>query len=126
MSKEDNNHGLLQGLNAYVGHGSKNEAPPPPPPPFLKYPSVDGLWYNNKVIKLDGWNFQSCRFDNCRLIIETPHFTVKNCFIDGSNSVEIQGVLMNAVKFLNMNAPMAVHPFYQPTKNPDGTVSIGA
>lgn len=123
MQKEDNAHGLLQGLNAYIDQASKKEVPPPPP---VKYPLVDGLWYNQKVIKLDGWNFEACRFDNCRLIIETPYFTVKNCYIDGSNSVEVQGVLMNAVKFLNMTAPMATHPIYQPIRNLDGTVSIGA
>ncbi|MGO4800580.1 hypothetical protein ACEN2T_14975 [Pseudomonas sp. W22_MBD1_FP4] len=124
MAKEDNNNGLLQGLNAFTAHGNKSETPPLPP--FFKYPVLNGLWYNQKVIKLDGWNFEACRFDNCKLIIETPYFTVKNCYIDGSNSVEVQGVLMNAVKFLNMNLPMSTHPIYQPIKNPDGTVSIGA
>lgn len=124
MTADDKGNALLNALRSYGAQGSNNEVPPPPPP--VKYPVLNGLWYNRKVIKLDGWIFDACRFDNCMLVIETPYFTVKNCYIDSSNTVEVQGVLMNAVKFLNMTTHMAAHPAYQPFRNVDGTVSIGA
>lgn len=118
MSEKGKFHSLSSSLN--MGHG--HAAAPPP----LQYPKVEGLWFNQKVVKLDGWHFEGCRFDSCRLIIETPYFIVKNCYIDESNSIEVAGSLINAVRFLNIKPHAAGHPVYGPVKNLDGTVSIGA
>lgn len=96
-----------------------------PPLSSMHYPTNNGLWFNSKLIKLDGWAFVGCRFDNCKLIIETPHFTLKNCYIDSSNMIELHGALMNAVKFLNIAPGQAQHPALHPVRNADGTVSVG-
>lgn len=120
MSDKGRFHALSSALN--VGHGNGQ----PPPPPKLEYPKIEGLWFNQKVVKLDGWNFEGCRFDGCRLIIETPYFIVKNCYIDESNFIEVGGSLMNAVRFLNIKQHSAGHVIYGPVRNIDGTVSIGA
>lgn len=102
---------------------------PPPPPPIPQFvpasPTVKGLWYNQKVIKLDGWVFDSCRFDNCKIIIETPNFELKNCYLDDTNTIEVSGKLVNVVKFLNMRGDLSDHPSYLPVHNEDGTVTIG-
>ncbi|MEX5626108.1 hypothetical protein [Pseudomonas marginalis] len=108
--------------------GSSLTVPPPLPPiPQLvpASPTVKGLWYNQKVIKLDGWVFDSCRFDNCKLIIETPNFELKSCYLDDTNTIEVNGKLVNVVKFLNMRGDLSDHPNYLPVHNEDGTVTIG-
>jgi hypothetical protein len=108
-------------MHSEMGHGQSA-----PPPPQLQYPKIENLWYNQKVVRLDGWNFYGCRFDNCRLIIETPYFILNNCYIDGSNTIELHGSLMNAVRFLNITSHGAGHSTYKPVRNIDGTISIGA
>lgn len=120
MSDKGKFQSLSGALN--MGHGQAS----PPPLPQLNYPKVEGLWFHKKVLKLDGWNFEGCRFDGCKLIIETPYFVIKNCYIDESNSVELVGSLMNAVRFLNIKQHNAGNIIFWPIKNFDGTVSIGA
>lgn len=118
MSDNGRLHSLSNALN--MGHGAEKL------PHHLQYPKIEGLWFNQKVVKLDGWHFEGCRFDGCRLIIETPYFIIKNCYIDGSNFIELAGTLSNAVKFLNIRSHEAGKSVYQPVRNNDGTVSIGA
>lgn len=89
-----------------------------------QFPMVDGLWFNQKVVKLDGWSFVGCRFDNCKIIIETPYFSLKNCYIDSTNQIEFQGVILNAMKLLNLS-PLSGFAQYQAHRNADGTISIG-
>ncbi|WP_133249049.1 hypothetical protein [Pseudomonas sp. B1(2018)] len=89
-------------------------------------PVVRGLWYSQKIIKLDGWVFEECRFDNCKLIIESPYFSIRNCYIDATNAIEVNGVLMNVVKFINLIPGQQSHPYYNAVKNPNGTITIGA
>lgn len=81
---------------------------------------VQSLWYHNQIIKLDGWAFKSCRFDNCVLVIETPNFALDSCYIDPSTQVEVHGMLINAAKLISIR-----DTGLRPTWNPDGTVSIG-
>lgn len=120
MSENENNYLLGKALSA--GHGQAT----PQSSPELEYPNVECLWYNHKVVKLDGWSFEGCRFDNCRLVIETPYFVLKNCYIDSSNFIELKGSLINAVEFLNLTSKGAGHTSYWPKRNADGTVTIGA
>lgn len=108
----------LRGPNSHV-------TPPPPPPPVPgHYPSVDGLWFNQKVIKLDGWSFVGCRFDNCKIIIETPYFKLKNCYIGDSTQIELNGAIVNVVQLVNLS-PTSSYPQYYASRNMDGTISIG-
>lgn len=99
----------------------KTGTPPVPPPP----PVVRGLWYNNKIIKVDGWNFENCRFDKCLFVAESPYFSFKDCFIDSTNAVEFQGALVNVFQ-LSESVPIKVGiEALKPHVNADGTVSIG-
>ncbi|WP_273221730.1 hypothetical protein [Pseudomonas sp.] len=95
------------------------------PPALPSPPSVKGLWYNEKVIKLDGWRFEACRFDKCRLIIETPNFSLVDCYLDESNFIEVAGKLVNALQFANLRGECSDSPSYYPVRNPNGTVSVG-
>ncbi|MBH3366952.1 hypothetical protein I5R92_06610 [Pseudomonas carnis] len=112
--------GLAQARLAY------GIAPPPPPPPIPAPPAVKGLWYNEKIIKLDGWRFESCRFDKCRLIIETPNFSLVDCYLDSTNFIVVSGKLVNALQFMALGNEFDDSPEYHPIRNPNGTVTIGA
>jgi len=96
-------------------------APPPPPPPVVR-----GLWYNGKTINLDGWSFESCRFDNCTFILNSPYFKLKNCYIDKTNVVQYGELVLNVVRLFNHQAGFPVPAEFSAIKNSDGTVSIGA
>lgn len=122
MNDNDHRNNALIGsaLRARLGHGA-----PPPPQSLVQYPVNENLWFNQKVVKLDGWNFSGCRFDGCRLIIETPYFTLKNCYIDDTNVVELQGIILNAAQFINIVPSHALHRTFHPVRHVDGTVSIG-
>lgn len=119
MAGLDKNLGSL----AHAILSAQQSALPPPAPG--QFPVNDGLWFHHKVVKLDGWHFVGCRFDNCKLVIDTPYFVLRNCFIDGSNLIEMQGALVNAVQFLNLTPGQALKQMFQPTRNPDGTYSVG-
>ncbi|WP_415760281.1 hypothetical protein [Pseudomonas sp. LT1P18] len=95
---------------------------PPPPPPS---PYVNGLWYNGKTIKIDGWVFESCRFDNCTLIVTTPHFSLINCYLDITNTIMYQGSILSIIKLYNLRSTAAVPPDFSAIRNPDGTVTVG-
>ncbi|KZL37547.1 hypothetical protein VT47_20160 [Pseudomonas syringae pv. syringae] len=97
-------------------------APPPPPP----NPVVKGLWYQNKVVKLDGWFFEACRFDNCQLIIATQYFALKECFIDSSNEIVLEGSIINAVQLANFDKEdyQGQHAYW-PKRSYDGKITIG-
>jgi hypothetical protein len=112
-----NTHALSNALRS----GRAGEETPPPP---MQYPLNENLWFHHKVLKLDGWCFVGCRFDHCKLVIETPYFVLKNCYIDESNFIQLQGALINAVKFMNIMPGQTAHSFH-PVRNPDGTISVG-
>ncbi|MEB0009328.1 hypothetical protein QN375_06045 [Pseudomonas sp. MH9.2] len=118
--------GKLLAALAGISEGAVSVPPPPtslpsaPPPPIVK-----GLWYQNKTIKLDGWTFESCRFDSCVLVVNSPYFTIKNCFIDKSSVIQYGELIIKVVQLFNHHASANVTPDFTAIKNPDGTVSIG-
>ncbi|MCK9728587.1 hypothetical protein [Pseudomonas syringae] len=102
-----------------------DQAKAPPPPPSI--PIVKGLWYQSKVVHLDGWIFEACRFDNCRLVISTPYFTLKECFVDDSNEIVLEGAIVNAVKLVNFDKGDCYDANeHWPKRSYNGTITIGA
>ncbi|WP_438284235.1 hypothetical protein [Pseudomonas alabamensis] len=93
--------------------------------PGSAWPVVKGLWYNKQVIKLDGWHFENCRFDNCLLIAESQFFSIKNCYIDKSNNIDVRPALRGVVQLGNFASHLQGQPIAAPTWSSDGTVSFG-
>lgn len=89
------------------------------------WPVVKGLWYNRQVIKLDGWHFENCRFDNCMLVAESQFFSVKNCYIDKSNHIDIRPALIGVVQLANLETQLHDQFTALPVWSNDGTVSFG-
>jgi hypothetical protein len=51
---------------------------------FLGSPTaIEGRWYNNQEVPLDGFTFVRCRFDNCELIVSKGNFQLDHCWIQG-------------------------------------------
>lgn len=97
---------------------------PVPPPLVLR--EAQSLWFNQKDIVLDGWRFTSCRFDKCRLFLNSQHFELLNCFIDSETSIYYQNNTLSIIQLFNSR--FGTHPFLPPQfnaiKNNDGTISI--
>jgi hypothetical protein len=99
----------------------RTRTPPPPPP----QPIVKNLWYNNKTLKIDGWSFESCRFDNCTLIVNSQFFTLKNCHLSETNYIQWGTSTINVIRLFNHQAGLDMPQPFCATQNPDGTVTIG-
>lgn len=94
---------------------------------FLK-PKVSSLWYNQKEVKLDGYTFETCRFDNCVLIVTTANFELINCFIGDNTSFRFGTEISNPIRLFNHGDDRVYNknPFFAPIRNADGTVTIKA
>jgi len=106
-----------------------------PPPPnnhgalsaLYFRPEVAGLYFNGKTVALDGFRFVGCRFDNCVLRLNTTSFDIINCVVDAATRVEYSGELAKVMQLFVGRfewAPQFFPPFFLPTKNPDGSITI--
>lgn len=86
---------------------------------------VEGLWFNNKLVWLDGYRFKHCRFDNCRIGTTTHHFILESCYIDRHSLVAPVGDISKVVKLANL-PNLYQSSRYQATQHDDGTVTITA
>jgi hypothetical protein len=121
MSEKMHSHDqLAKSLGLTVTPSTSNT-----PPPGGAWPVVKGLWYNRQVIKLDGWHFENCRFDNCMLVAESQFFSVKECFIDKSNHIDIRPALIGVVQLANLASQLHGQFTAVPIWSNDGTVSFG-
>jgi len=93
---------------------------------MLYKPEVNSAWFNGKEVKLDGFRFVGCRFDNCKLTISSTNFEIENCFIDKSSQIVYSGDIVKPIRLFNSRYDWTYEnmPFFAPTKNPDGTITI--
>ncbi|MCU7805485.1 MAG: hypothetical protein KZQ96_20030 [Candidatus Thiodiazotropha sp. (ex Lucinoma borealis)] len=92
----------------------------------LKKPEVKDTWYNGKDIKLDGYKFVRCRFDNCKITISSTDFELENCFIDEKTQIIYSGDIVKPIRLFNSRHDWIYEhaPYFAPTKNSDGTITI--
>lgn len=86
-----------------------------------------GLYYNNKQIKLDGYRFIECRFDNCVLVVHSTNFAIERCIIDERCSIMYGNSLIKVIQLFTSRYSWLADqiPSLAPVRNPDGSVSIG-
>lgn len=86
---------------------------------------VEGKWFYNQTVYLDGYTFSKCRFDNCRVITEKGTFRIENCAFFGCQLV-FNAEAFNIIRLYNIGAEEAKQkwPWLCPTINNDGTISI--
>lgn len=95
-------------------------------PGLLETPTVEGAWYNGQEIKIDGFKFIKCRFDNCRLIVSSTNISLVNCYIDDKTLIIYSGEILKIIRLYNKdNDYLKIHvPGYVPEQNEDGTITI--
>ncbi|WLH27456.1 hypothetical protein [Pseudomonas canadensis] len=133
----------------FKSKGTTIMAVTPPPPPLSSFdnqedsapqgrklstilgispnPVVNNQWFNGQEIKLDGWHFVSCRFDNCRLLLTSTEFSLERCFVDDRTVINYSNELVNVVKLFNFRNDYMRRNFpgFVPDYNIDGTLSVG-
>lgn len=95
---------------------------------LLNKPEVSGVWYNAKEVKLDGYKFNSCRFDKCTLIVTSTNFELNNCYISEDTTIRFGSEITKPIRLFN-HRDQAVYkslPFFAPTLNADGTITVKA
>lgn len=90
-------------------------------------PIVKGQWFKDQVMRLDGWQFQNCRFDGCKLHVATASISLDRCYIDEQTMIIFEGAVLNIVRLFHVrnNYMKDQFPFFAPTYHADGTISIG-
>jgi len=93
---------------------------------YLQRPVAKGLYYNGKTIRLDGYQFIECRFDNCKLIVDGGNFEIVKCVIDVSTSIEFGRDPTKIIRLYNTeNEPiLGPDPEFQAVVHPDGSVTV--
>lgn len=137
MSNEDTNKpgGILSHIASGGLFGTPANqgllVPPPPPPPgalsqIFGRPIVQGLYYNGKMVPLDGYRFVGCRFDNCTLMVASNNFELINCVIDPTTVIQYGMETIKIVQLFNSRSEWmyASAPGFAPRKNADGTITI--
>lgn len=128
-SNGPNDNPLLSGRSGFnslggLGLPKYGTTPPPSPPPLVLQPA-NQLWFNQKDIILDGWRFSFCRFDNCRIFINSQHFELINCLIDENSNIYYQNHTVNIIKLFNSRYSLSFLPHnFQAIRNNDGTITI--
>lgn len=89
-------------------------------------PEVRDIWFNGKVVQLDGYKFISCRFDNCQLKVATDNFEMHRCFLDNESTIVYHGNIRKVIQLFNsrFDAAYKYMPALAPNKHEDGTISI--
>ncbi|WP_041363950.1 hypothetical protein [Methylomonas methanica] len=93
---------------------------------LLYKPEINGIWFNGKEVKLDGYRFVSCRFDNCKITVSSANFEIENCYIDDYSLIIYSGEIVKPIRLYNSRYEWVYEhaPFFAPTKNADGTITI--
>jgi hypothetical protein len=93
----------------------------------LARPEVSGLYFNGKHVRLEGYRFVGCRFDNCQIEIASHNFEIIGCVIDASSSFNYMGDVLNVVKLFNSRVGDWVYnafPDFSPIRHKDGSITI--
>lgn len=88
---------------------------------------VKSVYYNQKVVPLDGYHFRECRFDGCTLVVSSTNFVLDHCILDDACVIQYGGSLVKVVQLFTSRYRW-MHdsvPGLAPVKNSDGTISIG-
>ena len=86
---------------------------------------IEGRWYKDRTIQIDGYHFKGCRFDDCFLKYNTLDFKFTACAIVDTYFVPGEPGLL-ALRSFHVAFPNfdTIWPGLAPVRHPDGTVSI--
>ncbi len=127
LSTDDTKKGALGALAALAGTLPRSESPGLGLSSLWTRPEVRGLYYNGQVLRLDGYKFVGCRFDNCVLHVSSDNFELIQCVIDSTTRIEYSAKVSKLIKLFvgRYHWASQVFPaFFLPTKNSDGSETI--
>lgn len=89
-------------------------------------PTIQGVWYNGKSFKIDGYRFVECRFDKCTLHLDSTEFELERCHISDDTTLVYGASSIRPIRMFLARLDMfdAVYPGFGPTRHPDGTITI--
>jgi len=101
----------------------------------LEPPVIEGKWFHQQTLDLDGYHYKKCRFDSCRLNLTKGTFVIERCYF-GNCGFTYMGESGNVARLINLWFATSKPELYQqiaklcPTLLPtfhadDATVSIG-
>ena len=100
--------------------------PPAPQPPVIR-----DRWFKDQTLHIDGYVFERCRFDRCKLVTQIGTFVFRNSYIAPDCQAFFQGPSLKIVKFIlhhvAMRGRISKLPGEQgifPTINADGTFTL--
>ena len=93
---------------------------------LLHKPEVKYLWFDKKEIYLDGYRFVSCRFDKCRLIVNSTNFEIEECFISDDTVVVFGQEVVKPIRLFNRLYAWIYEkiPYFAPVRSSDGKISV--
>ena len=101
--------------------------PPVPSPP----PTIHGRWFKDQTVPIDGYTFERCRFDRCKLLTEFATFTFRQSFISSDCQLLFQGPSLKIVRLLMHQLAMGnrIQKYFGeeavfPTLHTDGTFTL--
>lgn len=89
-------------------------------------PEIQGKWYNNVEVSLDGYKFVSCRFDRCTIKIAEGNFWIEGCVFEACAFIWVDKA-KRIVQTHNLVVPEAwakTAGTLGPRINSDGTVTL--
>ncbi len=94
----------------------------------LSKPEIKGTWFNNREVKLDGFRFVSCRFDNCKLTVTSTNFELERCYIDANTVILYGNEIVKPIRLFNSRYEWVYNtmPYFAPVRYQDGTITIKA
>ena len=99
---------------------------PLPAPPVIR-----DRWFKNETIRIDGYTFERCRFDGCKLVAEMATFTFKSCFISPDcglyfvgPALKVARLLMHTLRVKGRITTVAGEEALYAELNSDGTFSL--
>lgn len=112
MANEPKDRPVGLGDLARILANLRSEGPDPQPGPleralmaplFTELPAppvVQKRWFKDQTIRIDGYTFEQCRFDRCKLVTEMATFTFKGCFISPDCGVYFVGPALKVARLL--------------------------
>ena len=67
----------------------------PPPPPLIQ-----NRWFKDETIRIDGYTFERCRFDRCKLVTQMASFTFRSCFISPDCGLYFVGAALKVARLI--------------------------
>lgn len=94
---------------------------------FLAPKKAENLWFVDKDIVLDGYEFIECRFDNCRLhVSNAENVNLSRCYIGEDTVFYFSGGALAAVRLFHCKSDYFYtnFPYWVPERDDKGRITL--